>query len=485
MSERPLNIVLLMTDEHRADHVSFLPGSRVQTPNMDRLAGSVGFGQCITSNPICTPARCALLTGRYTRQIQMLDMSGDLDWRHPTYLRALQRQGYHTSAVGKLHWWQGWRWGTPTGRGHDLVAAEEEICRYGLDSVWEVSGKQLAVRNDCRYIEHLRAKGLDGQYREFVERCGPNNDDLIRNVQDLNPWPFAEEDYIDVVTADRIIEAIRRRPTDRPFILFGSFCSPHQPFDPPARYIEQVPEQDLGDVIPGAEPLGEATAQRLRRLKRGYKAMIRLVDDQVGRILEVMAAEGLMDNTVILFTADHGEMLGDHGRVQKSTWHDGSARIPCAIRHPRHLDGRVVNTPVELTDLTATILDVAGLEPGAALSMDWPSYNDRVPCRSLMPIVRGEADRVRDFAYSECRDRWQMLRCDDFTYVRQRTGAGPGEVREMLFDRRRDPAERVDEVANPECAQTLAWYRQQREWISDYYVPVQHRWAPSRDGGRL
>lgn len=481
MADTPLNIVLLMTDQHRADYVSFLPGSRMHTPHIDRIAASAGFSGCITVNPICTPARCALLTGRYTRQIGMQAMSGDLDWRHTTYLQALQRAGYHTAAVGKLHWWQGWPWGTPVGEGHDLVAAEEVTRRYGLDALWEVAGKQLAVRNDCRYIEHLRKKGLADAYRDFIENCGGNRNELLQNVQDLRPWPFAEEDYIDIVTADHVIEAIRNRPADRPFFVFGSFCSPHQPFDPPARYLEQVPPQDLDDVIPGPDPLPEPVRERLRRLKRAYKAMIHLVDDQVGRILQTLEQEGLMDNTVILFVADHGEMLGDHNRVQKSTWQHGSSRVPCAIRHPHHLAGRTFDCPVELTDITATILDVAGLDAQQALATSWPAYNERIPARSLLPLVRGEADSIRPFAYSECQGQWQMVRDARYTYVRERTGWNPGDVREMLFDRQSDPGELLNKRDDAQYAAILQACRAHREWVSDHYLPVQHRWAPSRD----
>ncbi len=484
MSNERMNIVLLMTDQHRADHLSCMPGSRMQTPNLDRLASSAAFSQCITANPICTPARSALVTGRYTRQINMLNMSGDLDWRIPTYLQALQRAEYHTSAVGKLHWWQGWPWQTPPGLGHDLLAAERDIRRYGLDEVWEVAGKQLAVKNDCRYIEHLRAKGLAETYRDFVQSCGRNENHLPAAEQDLHPWPLDEQDYVDVVIGGKIVEAIRNRPADKPLFLFGSLCCPHQPFDPPQRYLDLVGEPDLDEVQCDLGELTGDSPEHLKRLIRGYRAMLHVVDEQVGRVLDALEQEGMMDNTVLLFTADHGEMLGDHARVQKSTWQSGSARVPCLVRHPRHLAGRsprVVDTPVELTDITATILDLAGLDPTGAISQDWPAYGDRIPGRSLMPIVQGQADRVREYAYSECRDQWQMLRSDTLTYVREQTGHGPGEVRELLFDRSTDPGERRNVIDQPAYADALAAFRRQREWIGDYYLPMQLRWAPSRD----
>jgi arylsulfatase A-like enzyme len=484
VAEKPLNILLLMTDEHRADHLSCLPGGRMETPNLDRIADGHAFSQCITVNPICTPARCSLLTGRYSRQINMLSMSGDLDWRIPTYMQALQRSGYHTGSVGKLHWWQGWPWSTPAGGGHELSASREDIRRYGLDEVWEAAGKQLAVKNDCDYIAHLRAKGLVERYRNFVESCGGNCNDLLTTEQDLNPWPLDEEDYVDVILGERIVESIRNRRADRPFFLFGSFCSPHQPFDPPQRYLDRVGEPDLSEVAADVGEWPHKAREHLKRLIRGYQAMIHLVDEQVGRILATLEEESILDETVILFAADHGDMLGDHSRMQKQTWQGGSVNVPCLIRHPEHLTGRRTDTPVELTDITATMLDVAGLDPTEALGQRWPAFGDRIPGRSLMPIVRGEADRVREFAYSECHDRWQMVRSDTCTYVREVTGPEPGQTREMLFDRSTDPMERQDRLSDPSLAETLAACRTHREWVLDHFPAVQLRWAPSRDRDR-
>ena len=477
-----LNIVLLMTDQHRPDCVSFLPGSRVDTPHLDELAGSVAFAHCVTPNPICTPARCALLTGRYTRQVGMLDMSGDLDPQVPTYPRALQRAGYRTIGIGKFHWWQGWPWGTPAGRGHDLVAADEITRRYGWDEVWEVAGKQLACQNDCRYIEHLRGKGLAEAYRQFVSRCGPNNDDAAKCAHDSAPWPFDEADHVDVVTGDRIVHAIDTVATDRPFMLFGSFCSPHPPFDPPQRYLDMIPEQHDDDFVPGAGgTLVPDVRRRMLRIRRAYLALVRLVDDQVGRVLDALRHRGLLERTVVLFCSDHGEMLGDHGRVQKATWQDASAHVPAAIRHPHHLQRRVCEAPVELTDLTATMLDIAGLDPAAALSRRWPGFNAAIPGRSLLPVVRGEAAGVRDCAWSECRGQWQMVRSPRYTYVRMLNYAEPGGAPELLFDRDADPHERRDLVGDPAHAAALQWHRDRRDFIVDHYHPAQLRWAPSRD----
>lgn len=163
--DRP-NILFLMTDQHRTDHLGYCANAKMATPNIDRIAEAAAFTRCNTVNPVCTPARTALLTGKYTHQIGMLQMSGDLSLSYPTYLQALQRAGYYTGGVGKFHFWQGWKWNQPAdGLGHPLSRASEEIRKYGFDYEWEVSGKQLAVQNHCRYCDHLEEKGILKDYR--------------------------------------------------------------------------------------------------------------------------------------------------------------------------------------------------------------------------------------------------------------------------------------------------------------------------------
>lgn len=476
-SAAPYNIVLIMTDQHRVDHAGFIPGSRLETPHLDRLADSVAFASCLTANPICTPARAALLTGKYTHQIGMLDMSGDLSLEHPTYMRALQGAGYWTAGVGKFHWMQNWPWGIPRGTGHDLVALKREVMRYGLDYAWEVAGKQLAVHNRCEYGARLAGKGLLERYRDHVIGQGPNAQDPSVTRFTGEPWPFDEAEYVDNVIGDEALRALDARPADRPFFLFASFCGPHKPYDPPRSWLEQFPLEEVDDFLPGAAPLTPEARQRVWRLRRAYKAMIALIDWQVGRLLHKLEADGLLERTVLLFTSDHGEMLGDHGRMSKQQPWRQSVTVPTAIRHPAHPGRRLCTAPVELTDLTATMLDVAGLDPATALSKPWPAYHNRVPCRSLMPVVRGESDGVREVAFSECRNQWELLQSRDWKYVRELPGS-PRGAGERLFSLSADPGEQHDRSADPVCRDLLAGFRERRQALMDATPSAQLGWAP-------
>lgn len=479
MPQSMKNIILLMTDQHRLDHVSYHGLGRMATPNIDRIAESVGFTNCVSVNPVCTPARCALLTGKYTHQIGMTAMSGDLSVQHPTYPRALQNAGYKTYGVGKFHWLQGWKFGCPIGQGHPLTSIKEEIRGYGFDEVWEASGKQLVSRNYCDYAEHLDRQGLLESYRAFNDRSGKNGNDAETQNFSGEPFPFGEHNYMDIVIGDKIVEAIEHRPKDIPFFVFGSFVGPHPPYDPPQSYLDQVPYEEIADFLPG--PKGQLTDEakkRLYNMRRAYKAMIAVIDEQIGRILAKLEEAGILDDTVILFTADHGEMMGDHGRVQKQSPYHASAVVPTAIRHPDYLHEKLNASPVELTDLTATILDIAGIDSKAALNKDWPAFHDRVPCRSLLPVVTGEAERIRDYAFSECAGGWQMIQSDRYKYVRLLEYDDPDHVPEQLYDLQEDPQELVNVIGHPAYAKAADWCRRRRDFVLDRTPAAQLQWAP-------
>lgn len=468
------NILFIMTDQHRFDHVGWHLDSKLETPNLDRIAEGCAFMNCVSSNPICTPARAALLTGKYSHQVGLLNMSGDLSLQHPTYPQALQRAGYYTGGTGKFHWLQTWKWGRERGCGVDLAALHSELKQYGFDVVWEATGKQLAQRNRCDWCAHLEQKGMLEAYRDHAFGRGENHGTAEETVFTGEAWPFDEEDYVDVVTADHALEFLEDRPRDRPFFLFASFCSPHAPYDPPQRYLDAVPYEEVDDFLPGDTEMSTEAKQRMYRLRRAYKAMIRLVDDQVGRLLGKLDEQGVLDSTLVVFTTDHGEMMGDKGFFQKSRPWKASATVPTAIRHPDHLNAGRHEGVVELTDLTATMLDAAGLDPARVLSKDWPSFNNRVPCRSLMPIVRGGAGRVRDFAFSECGGWWNMIQADEWKYIRF-TGDSP---REELYHLSEDPDELLDVSGLEENAAILTQQRERLLHILESTPAAQTSWAP-------
>ena len=190
----PKNILLFMTDQQRAEYVDYAEnGCGAVTPNIDRIADHAHFTNCQTTNPICTPARTSLITGRYSRQIGTLTMAGDLFPQIPTFMQALQKAGYTTYGIGKFHYLQTYPWSTPRGCGMDPVSGVEDEKTFGYDFVWETAGKQQVVGNYCFYGDYLNQKGMLPAVRDFFVECGGiNGDTADHNYDKALPWPFDE-----------------------------------------------------------------------------------------------------------------------------------------------------------------------------------------------------------------------------------------------------------------------------------------------------
>jgi len=479
------DIVLITTDQHRVDYTGFAENPQIPTPNMDFLGDACVFDRCVSANPVCAPARTALLTGKYTHQINMLTMAGDLDLQHPTYARALQNAGYHTSLVGKTHWLQGWHFNksqTPRGQGHNLVENNEQLKRFGFDHLWNVSGQELAYRDYCFWCQHLERHGILEDYRDHLETF--SDIDMPNAVMpEVIPWPFEPEHQADAVIGEQCVEAIESAPDDAPMFLHASFCGPHKPLNAPEEMLERADallEMADNRDAPRLDGVGEVDGewrQRWEKWRRGYVAKVAVIDDQVGRIMQALRERGRLNRTIILFTSDHGEMLGDEKQEGKSRPQWPSSRVPTAIYHPDHSTQQRVDTPVELTDLTATILDAAGLNPQDALSKSFPAHNDHVLCQSLMPIIRGETEKVRDMAFSE-HTHWRMVESKEFKYVYRPAESLSGDPEEFLCRIDEEPIDVNNLVGEPEYAEVLKEHRRYMHNVMDHTPPAQHRWVP-------
>lgn len=502
------NILLLMTDQQRADYVGYAPHGQAVTPQIDSIAAHARFTCCQTTNPICTPARSSLITGRYSRQIGTLTMSGDLFPQIPTFMQALQKTGYRTYGIGKFHYLQTTPWNVPRGGGMRQYDWREETRRFGYDYIWETAGKQQLDKAYCFYAHYLDDKGMLDEVRDFLLACGGDNGDTAdHNYDKALAWPFDEEDYVDVVTGRVAREQLQQHPHDTPFYMKVSFCGPHKPYDAPPRYLAQFPLEEVDDFI-AQDDVRVMTAdekQAIYRQRRSAKAMLRLIDDQIGEILNTLRVRGMLEDTLVLFTSDHGDMLGDHFMLQKGVPWRQALNVPLAVQLPHTVPIGVCHMPVELSDLAATILDYAGLDPQAALGRAWPAYNNIIPSRSLLPVLRGESESVRDFAFSESdfseeragsttpgetiRNRggagrsnaWQCITTEHTKYMKY-LGYALGEAPvEEFYDMENDPCEMHNEVENPFFAVQVAQARSRLMFMVDHFPPVQKTWA----GGTL
>lgn len=422
------NILLITTDEHRGDCYGF-EGRRVKTPHLDALAAAgTRFAACTTPNPVCMPARAAILTGLYPRTNGVVDNGIDLsDKIAETYGFAARfsRAGYHTALLGKAHLRHGSAVDGPDGtRGDERRPYQWQGPYMGFDHV------ELISHNHHNVPMPRPPAGL--HYEQFFFRDGHGEDRLAKWDRRLSPdcgfhqvWhselPVAY--HTSTWCADRTIEYLgKARNRDQPFLLWTSFPDPHAPFDAPepwsrmydpaevdlprhrAEDFERRPfwhrlsrEAEPTETDPVMHNL-RANWSRVRNIPddilaaviANYYGMISLIDHNVGRMLAYLDETGLADNTIVVFTSDHGDWLGDHGLLLKGPMlYDGLVRVGLIARGPGVKAGQVVNEPVSTIDLGSTFDDWAGV-PHAAVAHG----------RSLATLMEGGSD-PREGSYSE------------------------------------------------------------------------------------
>ena len=450
MTTRP-NLLLITTDQQRGDCLGCDGHPVLETPYLDQLAErGTRFRHAYTSVPSCTPARAAILTGMDQWNHGRLTMAGSDALEYPATLPGeLARAGYHTQAVGKMH-----------------HAPQRRL--YGFHHmVLDESG-----RRDSGFISdyhHFFEQHKDGPY-------GYRDHSIDWNSWMARPSHLPEHLHPSHWTASRGIEFLQQRDPTKPFFLWLSFARPHSPYDPPQAYYDlyidnpNVPEPVVGDWANRYDrPVADVNAPRTRRsddeihrARAAYYGNITFIDHQIGRVLYELQKRdpSALKNTLMLFTSDHGDMMGDHHHWRKTYAYEGSARIPLLLSCPRDWglgEAQVQEAPVELRDIMPTFLDAAGVD-----------IPDSVDGRSLLDLVRGtegEGEEWRSFVQGEhttCYDRehgMQYLTDGREKYIWfHHTGE------EQFFDLSTDPGECTDLSKDPSVASRLkSWRRRLAE----------------------
>ncbi len=421
----PPPIFLIMTDQHRADALGCMGNPRIATPHLDGLArDGVTFTQGYASTPSCTPARAGLLTGQSPWHHGLLGY-GKVAPSYPVEMpRLLREAGYHTFGIGKMHW------------------APQRALHGFHGTLLDESGRMESPDfvSDYRQWFRLRAPHLD-----------PDATGLGWNDHDAAPYALPEELHPTRWTAQTAIDYVDHYRGQNPLFLKVSFARPHSPYDPPPRYWDryaqaQVPATHQGDwsrgygQAPGRDrpdaaygDFGEAHAQRSRR---AYYGAVSFLDAQIGRFLQALRRRGLYDRALILFTSDHGDMLGDHHHWRKTYPLQGSVHVPFLVKWPKGLKaglarGARLDQVVELRDVLPTLLDAAGAPLPAA-----------VDGRSLLELVRDPKAPWRpwiDLEHAQTyglENDWCGLTDGRTKYAFYRRSG-----RELLFDLVQDPGE--------------------------------------------
>jgi len=437
-----LNILLVTDDQHRWD---FFQGGAVPTLSLPSLSRLAAEGTTLThaySNcPICMPTRFTWLYGLYASQVAERLAGNAQDWpgHLPSMAHALRDAGYRTALVGKLHWHAGlYR--------RDLVRDEHDTRARGFDDVFETSGKSLAWWYDCRYTQHLDSKGLLQIYRDDVaSRCAQ-----LGGHERYAPSPLAAQDHMDSVIGAEARRWLEAYDGEKPFFLHASFCGPHFPLDPPEPYFRRHRPDDM----PPPEGVGDPHEIRKWQERRAlYRDLLALVDDQIGRLLDALDAKGLANDTLVVFTTDHGDMLGHCGLTQKGRPHDASARTPVIARLPGVIaQGNVLDGMAEAADLPCAILEAAGCGAHEEIRRLLPG----TPGRSWWNYISGAADSHRDWIYSEHHaPTWRMIREPDWKYVFQH------DAGDSLFNMPHDPNEMHNLIADPAHTPRVSHMRHQ------------------------
>ena len=432
MSERP-NIVLVLTDHFRGDCLSRLGHPVAETPHLDSLSrqGAV-FTHGYTPCPSCIGARRSLMTGMTPYTQGMVGYKDGLPWPYEhTMAGELTRAGYQTINIGKTHF-------------------HPPRLHLGFE--------QLFTAGD--YGEWLKEQpGIDVDKNAH----GVHGNSWMARPSHL-PEHLMEETWF----VTQALDFFRRRDPTRPFFLCLSFNGPHPPWCPPQVYYDQFIDRDLPMPAVGkwaerhAEEAGyplDANSWRGRipdhlnhRARAAYYAYLAYLDAQVGRLVNVMNRGG-MRNTFLLFTSDHGEMLGDHNLWRKTYGLEASARVPFVVSMPPGLEGernREIPQVVGWEDIMPTFLELAGAQ-----------IPDTVEGKSILPLLRGETEGWREYYHGEHSPCYDPENANQFlTDGRWKYIWNPINGEEQLFQIAEDPDECDELSAEPGMADMLSMWRQ-------------------------
>jgi len=419
MKNKP-NVLILFTDQQRYNTIAHLGYDYMITPNLDRLAKeSCSYVNAISTNPVCMPARHDLLTGMggHAHGYYGNSIAPIKDYSLPTLPRIFLNNGYATAAVGKMH----------------FVPVREHHGFGEMHLMEELPGH----RNDDAYATYLEAEGLGGV--QNIHGVRPQIYHIPQNSQ------MDEEHCGTPWVAKKTIEWISENK-DRPFFLMSSWIQPHPPWHLPKSYQDMYKDRDIPEPYPLSRPAtfekglngiyGDFDSDELKRKTReAYYASVSMVDENIGKILDYMEKEKLLDNTLIIFTSDHGEMLQDKGFYSKALPYDGSVRIPFVVRYPeRFAPNTICEDFVDLFDVLPTCLDVCGLEyPGIKARLQGDSVCASNPTRDRNVICSN---------FHENATRWVMARDHEYKYVFRYNGG-----HEELYDMKNDPMELCNLIA--------------------------------------
>ena len=435
MTDKRPNLLLFTTDQQRGDHVGISGHPAIETPNVDAFVNrGAYFPNAYTEIPSTTGARRCLLGGQGSYTCGLIGYAG-VEWHERnTLAQVLADHGYHCINVG-------WRNLHPRRK---LYGFHNVIChdlREGVDDYWDWLREQAGPK------AHERGHGCDA------------NGWLAR------PWHLEERLHPTNWTTEVTLEQIRKHDPTRPFFVWTSHLRPHSPYDPPQFFWDmymhrELPEIPIGDWAskhdipnPGLDRVawrGRFTPEQNQRMRAAYRGVCTHLDYELGRMMEEMRRMGVLENTLILFTSDHGDMMGDHHLHRKTYAYEGSARIPFLVRYPQGLDlpSGAFEQVVGLQDVMPTFLEAVGIP-----------VPDSVTGQSVFDAIRGE--RWRTFFHGEHSPCYSADEAMHYlTDGKEKYIYFPATGDEQFFDLTKDRQELHNMAGDPAYSDRVRMWRQ-------------------------
>jgi len=433
------NFLFLIADDHAA-YVMGCDGNRqASTPNIDRLASEgVRFAKHYCNQPVCTPSRQSLLTGLMPSAVGVTVLKTSLDPEKPNLAKQFKQAGYQTAVFGKMHLN---RASAPGLYGFDTMMTEADI-----NKAWNGSPVQRKVEGKTKPV-----------WRPFRDPAR-----IWLNAEKL-PFPRYYEEMRGTFTARQAVGWLEKYKDD-PFALWVSFPEPHSPYDFPVDMAAQFPAATFTAPKVGPEDAGQIplifrdlSVEEKQGIQAAYYTSVAMLDRNIGDVLDALRRLNLEQDTFVVYLADHGYCVGQHGRFEKHCGYEPALRVPLIIRYPgRVRKGAVVQVLTEHIDVTATITDMMGI--GAL-----PGQQGQ----SLRPFLEGKKAPGRTHVFSQYLENeevfvssgeWKFIQCSG---QRKRTDGyetdkpTPGRY-VRLYDRKRDPGEFTDVAAkHPEVVKKM------------------------------
>lgn len=432
--QRRPNVLLLFPDQWRFDWTSANRNLPIKLPNLDRLAkAGTRFTNMMVASPLCAPSRACLASGTEYGKTGVLTNGFDYPiGQHPTFYSMLRQSSYHVLGCGKM----------------DLAKASNW---WGIDGKWRLSswGFSTGINNAGKFDQIIGYELNDNKpadpYMHFLESEGlaqAHLRDLRERWQGgyavTHPTPLTDEAYCDNWVAENGLRLLDQAPREKPWFLQVNWAGPHNPEDITARMETGVRQLDM----PAVNGSNQYSAATNRAIRQNYTAMCENIDRTIGLYLDKLEKTGQLANTIVIFSSDHGEMLGDQGRWGKIVPYHPSACVPLIAAGPKIQSGETSAALISHIDLAATILDYAGVAIPA--TMDG---------RSIRPVLEGKRTTHRECLFSGL-GAWRMAFDGEWKAISgfdaKRAHNDPGwsacspqiaGVGPMMFDLGNDPGE--------------------------------------------